>query len=223
MAASLSSHSSLMVIVIVIIAIASSSTAFSPPARTFGGSRKIYDNVVFSAVGQHGGLDPAMLFQLRCQRYDSYHHRPSSSLFMNKKKRSPSSSGAKGFGGGDGSSSCTSAASAPITSIKSSNSSTSTVATTIQPKQPPSNFKYGGSIRPGLQSPKRSVPSFSSGKKIVFPDYAMDGKPKARPALFPWIIEVKKPDEIEKMRRAGRVAREVLDLAGRSIEVGITT
>jgi methionyl aminopeptidase len=74
-----------------------------------------------------------------------------------------------------------------------------------------------------LQSPKRSVPSFSSGKKIVFPDYAMDGKPKARPALFPWIIEVKKPDEIEKMRRAGRVAREVLDLAGRSIEVGITT
>lgn len=217
-----------MIIVIVIIAIASLSTAFSPPVRISGESAKNYDydDVVFSAVGQDDGLDPSILFQFRSQRYHCYRHRPSSSLFMNKKKRSPSSSGAKGFGGaGDGSSSSTStsASSAHATAIKSNNSSTSTAATTIQPKQPPSNFKYGGSIRPGLQSPKRSVPSFSSGKKIVFPDYAMDGKPKARPALFPWIIEVKKSDEIEKMRRAGRVAREVLDLAGRSIEVGITT
>jgi len=34
---------------------------------------------------------------------------------------------------------------------------------------------------------------------------------------------VKKPEEIVKMRRAGRAAREVLDLAGRLVEVGITT
>lgn len=143
---------------------------------------------------------------------------------MNRKKRSKPNSGTKGFGGGsEGSTSAT----APGTTNKDSNTavaSTTTPTTLIQPKQPPSNFKYAGSIRPGLQSPKRSVPSFSSsGKKIIFPDYSMDGKPKARPALFPWIIEVKKPEEIEKMKRAGRVAREVLDLAGRSIGVGITT
>jgi methionyl aminopeptidase len=138
---------------------------------------------------------------------------------MNKKKRSQS---AKGFAGGEGSS-----APAKTTTSSSSSASAAVAATTnptlIQPKQPPSKFKYAGSIRPGLQSPKRSVPSFSSGKKIIFPDYAVDGKPKARPTLFPWIIEVKKPEEIEKMRRAGRSAREVLDLAGRLVEAGITT
>jgi len=58
---------------------------------------------------------------------------------------------------------------------------------------------------------------------ISFPDYAFDGVPKARPALFPWVIEVKRADEIEKMRRAGRVAREVLDMAGRAVGPGITT
>lgn len=55
------------------------------------------------------------------------------------------------------------------------------------------------------------------------PDYAEDGIPKARSALFPWIIEVKREEEIEKMRVAGRVAREVLDLAGRAVEAGVTT
>jgi methionyl aminopeptidase len=40
---------------------------------------------------------------------------------------------------------------------------------------------------------------------------------------LPWIIEVKTPEEIEKMRAAGRVAREVLDCAGRAVRPGITT
>ena len=70
-----------------------------------------------------------------------------------------------------------------------------------------------------MQTPKRIVPS----EKISFPDYAFDGQPKNRPALFPWVIEVKKPDEIEKMRAAGRCAREVLDLAGSQVQPGITT
>ena len=34
---------------------------------------------------------------------------------------------------------------------------------------------------------------------------------------------MKKEDEIEKMRVAGRVAREVLDEAGRALGVGVTT
>lgn len=41
--------------------------------------------------------------------------------------------------------------------------------------------------------------------------------------MMPWIVEVKTHEEIEKMRAAGRVAREVLDIAGRAVRVGITT
>jgi methionyl aminopeptidase len=41
--------------------------------------------------------------------------------------------------------------------------------------------------------------------------------------MLPWIIEVKTPEEIEKMRAAGRVAREVLDIAGRAVQVGVST
>jgi len=41
--------------------------------------------------------------------------------------------------------------------------------------------------------------------------------------MLPWVIEVKSPEEIEKMKVAGRVAREVLDIAGRAVDVGVTT
>jgi len=44
----------------------------------------------------------------------------------------------------------------------------------------------------------------------------------SRPPL-PWVIEVKTPEEIKKMRVAGRVAREVLDIAGQLVRPGITT
>ena len=103
-------------------------------------------------------------------------------------------------------------------SSPSSPDSFSTTSTIIQANTSP-NFRYAGSIRPGRQSPKRDVPS----EKIMFPDYALDGRPKNKSPLFPWVIEVKKADEIEKMRAAGRVAREVLDLAGREVRPGITT
>ena len=60
---------------------------------------------------------------------------------------------------------------------------------------------------------------------IVSPDYAGDGIPKKGKggALLPWIIEVKSPEEIEKMRAAGKLARDVLDMAGRAVKVGIST
>ena len=220
MVASVSNHSSVMTLaIVVIIAVASSSTAFSPPSLTLTRrSSNSGNRQNDSAVVRHDVLDQLGCRNTRCR------HRQPSSLFMNKKKRSQSNSGAKGFGGGGGSSaSVISTTSSSSNESSSSSSAATTIPTLIQPKQPPSNFKYAGSIRPGLQSPKRSVPSFSSGKKIIFPDYAVDGKPKARPTLFPWVIEVKKPEEIVKMRRAGRAAREVLDLAGRLVEVGITT
>ncbi len=122
-------------------------------------------------------------------------------LGMNKKKKNSPLPNAKGFG-----------------SPPSSGSSAFT-ATTILPKTTP-NFRYAGSIRPGRQSPKRDVPH---EKVYTFPDYAFDGRPKSKSPLFPWVIEVKKPEEIEKMRAAGRAAREVLDLAGREVRPGITT
>lgn len=81
-------------------------------------------------------------------------------------------------------------------------------------------FNYAGDIRPGNQSPQKVV---SADEVLAIPDYAEDGMPKNRGKMLPWIIEVKKPDEIEKMRAAGRVAREVLDIAGRAVLAGVST
>jgi len=81
-------------------------------------------------------------------------------------------------------------------------------------------FRYAGSILPGMQSPQKIV--VEDG--IMKPDYADDGVPKnTGRGLLPWIIEVKKEHEIEKMRAAGRVAREVLDIGGQAIRAGIST
>ena len=80
------------------------------------------------------------------------------------------------------------------------------------------DFAYTGSVRPGKQTPRRVIPA-----EIRRPDYAEDGKPKERGPLFPWQIEVKSQTDIEGMRAAGRVAREVLDAAGRMVAVGVQT
>lgn len=79
-------------------------------------------------------------------------------------------------------------------------------------------FKYSGRVRPGKQSPRRTVPA-----GIPRPDYWKDGQPKARGSLLPWQIEVKSEADIAGMRAAGRIAREVLDLAGNALKVGMTT
>ncbi|CAM9153349.1 unnamed protein product [Laminaria digitata] len=80
------------------------------------------------------------------------------------------------------------------------------------------SFTYTGSLRPGVQTPRRQVP-----EEIMRPDYAEDGIPKAKSPMLPWVIEVKKDQDIEGMRAAGRVAREVLDLAGQAVKIGATT
>ena len=79
-------------------------------------------------------------------------------------------------------------------------------------------FRYTGKMRPGKQSPTRIVPA-----GIMLPDYAKDGRPKGGGPMLPWQIEVKSAEDIEGMRIAGRVAREVLDAAGRAVAVGVTT
>ena len=77
---------------------------------------------------------------------------------------------------------------------------------------------YSGKLRPGTQSPTRSVPA-----SIPKPDYASDGRTKHTPRQFPWDIEVKTDEEIAGMREACRLARQVLDTAGRQLRAGMTT
>ena len=62
-------------------------------------------------------------------------------------------------------------------------------------------------------------------EEIVMPDYAIDGRPKkgSGSPLLPWVIEVKAPEEIAKMRASGKLARQVLDMAGRAAKAGVTT
>lgn len=82
-------------------------------------------------------------------------------------------------------------------------------------------FPYAGELRPGKQSPQRVVLDAS----IVKPDYWQTGTPRSgsKKPLLPWMIEVKTAEEIVKMREAGRLARHVLDTAGRAVAPGVTT
>jgi methionyl aminopeptidase len=68
-------------------------------------------------------------------------------------------------------------------------------------------------VRPGLVSPRRTVPA-----SITRPEYAVSGQPSARTSRA-----VRTPDEIERMRVAGRLAAEVLIEAGNAVVPGITT
>jgi len=79
-------------------------------------------------------------------------------------------------------------------------------------------FNFTGTTIPGKISPRRKVP-----EHIKRPDYAADGIPKAKSPIFPWDIEVKTEKDIEAMRVSGRIAREVLDIAGKAVQAGITT
>lgn len=76
-------------------------------------------------------------------------------------------------------------------------------------------FPYTGRQRPGVLSPKREVPVH-----IPRPEYASSGKPNPRGA--DQMIKNTKED-IELMRVAGRLAREVLDIAISSVKSGMTT
>ena len=79
-------------------------------------------------------------------------------------------------------------------------------------------FTYAGSLQPGVISPKLEVP-----KGILLPDYAIDGKPKLKSKGGPTDIYPQTPEDLIKMRTAGKIAREVLDAAVRMVKPGITT
>jgi hypothetical protein len=95
-----------------------------------------------------------------------------------------------------------------------------------------SGFPYAGTIRPGRQSAQKAVTIPS----IIKPDYWKTGIPgtasssgaaastsSSRQFQLPWMIEVKNAADIEKMRAAGSLARDILDLAGRHVQEGVTT
>ncbi|HUS62600.1 MAG TPA: type I methionyl aminopeptidase [Acidimicrobiales bacterium] len=68
-------------------------------------------------------------------------------------------------------------------------------------------------IRPGLISPMRAVPD-----DIGRPDYAITGEPRRWDEPL-----VKSPEIIERMRRAGRAAAEVLDAVAAHVQPGVLT
>src|SRR3954468_1530915 len=62
-------------------------------------------------------------------------------------------------------------------------------------------------IRPGRLSPMRTVPD-----SIARPDYVATGEPQSRPRTL-----IKTPEQIERMRRAGRAAAEILAVTGAAV------
>jgi len=88
----------------------------------------------------------------------------------------------------------------------------------LRTKKKRTDFIYTGSMRPYPQTPQSVV---DPSAVIAIPDYAFDGVPKKKGP--PGEIEIKSAADIEKMRAAGRVAREVLDIGGAMIAEGVTT
>ena len=70
-------------------------------------------------------------------------------------------------------------------------------------------------VKPGRVSPRREVP-----ESIGRPPYALDpkGRPGVRESAAP-----KDAETLEKMRRAGRAAAEVLQVVGAAVRPGVTT
>lgn len=79
-------------------------------------------------------------------------------------------------------------------------------------------YTFSGKLRPGVVSARMSVPA-----GIRKPDYADTGMPAGEMALRGNnTIPLYKGDEIEALRKAGRLAREVLDVAAAALRPGIT-
>ena len=68
-------------------------------------------------------------------------------------------------------------------------------------------------LRAGAVGPERAVPS-----EIARPDYVATGTPRRATESM-----VKAPDVVERMRAAGKIARDVLAETGAAVAVGVTT
>jgi len=80
-------------------------------------------------------------------------------------------------------------------------------------------FHFTGPIRPGIVGPRREVPSH-----IQAPAYVATGKDVAEAkARGSTTIEVKTPQQIEILREAGKLGKQVLDIGAKMIKPGVTT
>jgi len=83
----------------------------------------------------------------------------------------------------------------------------------------PPKFNYTGVLRPWYVTPMRSIPP-----RIEGPDWQYSGFPAQETAnrtKAPEIIN--DPQDLANLRETCRLGREVLDLAGRLVKVGVTT
>jgi len=81
-------------------------------------------------------------------------------------------------------------------------------------------FSFTGKLRPGHVSARKEIPK-SAG--IVLPDYAATGIPRSEDAVRGSnVIHVHTAEEIEYARKAGRIGREVLDIAAAHLKPGVT-
>ncbi|CAH6722909.1 methionine aminopeptidase 1 [[Candida] jaroonii] len=89
-----------------------------------------------------------------------------------------------------------------------------------QPYNPFPSFNYRGDLRPTYPlSARRAIP-----KHIKLPDYAKDGKPISeikndRLGKIPTLS----PKEIDKIRKVGKISREILDIVAGHVKPGVTT
>ncbi|CCE88862.1 Piso0_001651 [Millerozyma farinosa CBS 7064] len=89
-----------------------------------------------------------------------------------------------------------------------------------EPYDPFPDYQYTGDLRPSYPlTPRRPIP-----KHIKVPDYAQDGRPISelkndRIGKIPTLT----PKEIEKIRKVGKISREILDIAASHVKPGITT
>eukprot|EP00808_Paulinella_micropora_P003342 g30968.t1 len=92
------------------------------------------------------------------------------------------------------------------------------LAKAIRDFRPP-DFKWTGQLRPHYVTPMRSVPSH-----ITAPDYHLSGFPESEAAIRGSAkIHINSAQEIEGIREACRIGREILDIAGHMVRPGVTT
>jgi methionyl aminopeptidase len=79
-------------------------------------------------------------------------------------------------------------------------------------------FDFTGRLRPGIVSPQMTVPSH-----IACPDYSESGIPTSELAVkMTNLVPVLSASEIEIMREACKIGREVLDVCAKALAVGVT-
>ena len=83
------------------------------------------------------------------------------------------------------------------------------------------DYSFSGPLRPGHISAQRTVPD-SLG--IAKPDYAETSVPESEFAAKRGgrSVDCKTPEEIDRLRKACRIGREVIDAAGKAVKVGVT-